>query len=368
MATTPTCLLAALSALAIGALALSGCTGPGGGADPEPGGLSSGQPGPEQSAQGDLEESPLEGYLTAIFGSSEVFTSGSAQEKEAFLTQEFERMAKTEELVAHCMAKEGFEYAPRTQNAHGALAGKAQTQVEWRPEDRDWVSRYGYGATNSPSSAEEMEEVPAPGEGARPQDPNEAYLQGLTEAEQQAYEVALYGEEPELDENGNRVYKWEEGGCWGRAEHEAEGAKPWESDEFKPLLEAVDAFYLAAAASPVYAEVDADWAACMAAAGENGFAKPSDAEKSIYELIASYFDGHRSDEGDEPDLRVGTMDDPAFARIAETEVQLALLDLDCREKTDYRRRHRTVQFALEQQFIADHREELEALRAAVEQA
>lgn len=106
----------------------------------------------------------------------------------------------------------------------------------------------------------------------------------------------------------------------------------------------------------------------MAAAGEGGFARQPDAENSIYDLIAGYFDSHRSDDGAETDERIGTMDDPEFARIAETEVQLALRDLDCREKTDYRGRHRDAQFTLEEQFIADHREELEALRANVERA
>ena len=48
--------------------------------------------------------------------------------------------------------------------------------------------------------------------------------------------------------------------------------------------------------------------------------------------------------------------------------RLALVDLGCREQTDYRQRHLKTQFDLENQFIADHSEELDALKARAGQA
>jgi hypothetical protein len=43
-------------------------------------------------------------------------------------------------------------------------------------------------------------------------------------------------------------------------------------------------------------------------------------------------------------------------------------DLGCREKTDYRQQQLKIQFAAEEQFIADHKEELDALKARAEQS
>ncbi len=56
-----------------------------------------------------------------------------------------------------------------------------------------------------------------------------------------------------------------------------------------------------------------------------------------------------------------------MAALGEEEVELALADLGCREETDYRQKAQDIQFELEEQFIADHESELEALRAAAEQ-
>ena len=49
------------------------------------------------------------------------------------------------------------------------------------------------------------------------------------------------------------------------------------------------------------------------------------------------------------------------------EVELALADLDCREETDYTDRSTDIARDAEQQFVDDHRSELEAMKAAAEQ-
>jgi hypothetical protein len=49
------------------------------------------------------------------------------------------------------------------------------------------------------------------------------------------------------------------------------------------------------------------------------------------------------------------------------EVDLALADLDCRTSTNYQALRLKAQWAAETQFVADHKKDLDALRARVEQ-
>jgi hypothetical protein len=63
----------------------------------------------------------------------------------------------------------------------------------------------------------------------------------------------------------------------------------------------------------------------------------------------------------------GEPDQAAMDALAEREVELALADLDCREETDYRDRHAAITREVEQQFIDDHKAELDAMIASVEQ-
>ena len=52
---------------------------------------------------------------------------------------------------------------------------------------------------------------------------------------------------------------------------------------------------------------------------------------------------------------------------ASEGMHVALADLECREKTGFRAAYAEIQFALEEEFIADHKAELDALKAAAEQ-
>ncbi len=102
----------------------------------------------------------------------------------------------------------------------------------------------------------------------------------------------------------------------------------------------------------------------MDAAGHPGFTAQFDAQNSIYEAQSALYEATPvDDEG----TGSGEPDQAAMDDLGEQEITLALADLDCREETDYRQRAEDIQFAVEEQFVADHRSELEALRAAAEQ-
>lgn len=332
--------------IATATLALTGCAG---GVDGGDGKLS-------------YEDSPLSKYLSGLF-SGGLSPDATPEEQQQYWN---EQQRKTEELVAQCMTEQGFEYVPNNPSIESPIPVDSGEDV-WRPDDRDWVEKYGYGAVNNPwqdQGGENPEPVPMP---TAPADPNQEYVESLTEAEQQAYYEALYGK-PQEPEPGEDVveYDWRDGGCYGYANHEVNGDNPWEQEENKPILDAIQKFYETMQNSPEFAKLDADWAACMAEAGYGGFAKQMDAQDSIYQLINKYWENAPQGDGEQnPDF--GTMKDPEYAKIADQELPLALADLTCREKTDYRQQQLRIQFAAEEQFIADHKEELDALKARAEQ-
>jgi hypothetical protein len=96
----------------------------------------------------------------------------------------------------------------------------------------------------------------------------------------------------------------------------------------------------------------------MADGGHSGFAKQADAQTSISDKLNEYYNGQTE----------YVEDDPKLDALGEEEIALAVADLDCREKTNYRDEYEKVQFALEEQFIADNKADLDALKAAAEQA
>lgn len=310
----------------VAVLALAGCTG------------TSSEPAADGS------DSPLSAYLASVWGSD----LSPEEQEERFAAQQKE----VEELVAQCMSDEGFEYLPNVQSA----TFMSSDGTEWKPDDREWVSQYGYGAVNYPGRDDQL----APED--YPEDPNQAYVSSLSESEQTAYYEALYGpgpDESEISEDGSYEYDWTAAGCQGAAQHQVQGESPFEQEEFAPILEAMNQLYTDLPSSPALADLDAQWASCMADAGHSGFVTQADAQNSIYDAINAYY---------EQQTEVIADDDPAYRAIGEKEIPLALADLDCREQTDYRAAYAKVQYEAEEQFISDHKAELDALKAAAEQA
>ncbi|WP_314425459.1 hypothetical protein [uncultured Microbacterium sp.] len=305
------------------------------------------------------EDSPLNEYLSAAYGGD---LSPEEQQK-----QFEERQLKTEELMAECMAEEGFEYTPNTQN--GGLVF-SDDDVEWEPEKKDWVEKYGYGIVNNPYNEMGQEEQ----SGEEYVDPNAEYVESLSESEQTAYYEVAYGvppEEDELAEDGSYEYNWEDAGCQGWAQHELEGEDPWQSDEFADLREKMTEVFTDAQESPELTDLNAEWAACMDDAGEPGFASPMEAQQSISDeqnalFDAAYGDGTTEVDVESPDF-VDPSESPEMAEIGEREIELALADLECRTSLSYMKKSLEIQFAIEEKFIAENKADLEAFKAAAEQ-
>lgn len=315
------------SVIAAAALVLSGCGGSG---DPSE------------------RKSPLDEYMNTLYGTDmspdELQERAEAENKER------------ENLIAACMQKEGFEYIPSENN--GAVYISNDEENPFEPDKKEWVEEYGYGVFNWPGRDD-----PIP-EGQEYEDPNQEYLESLSESEQMAYYEALNGPGPteeELNDDGSWETTAENSGCWGKAFFDNPTNNVWQDKQFEDIIERINTFYQGQSDDPGFAEVEAAWAACMAEQGES-FKAQGDAVNSIYDAQNEYWE-EVNNSGDMPEE-----DSPEMTKIQEREIELALKDLECRESTDYTNKRLDVQFKLEEQFIKENKADLDALKAAVEQA
>ncbi|GAA4198462.1 hypothetical protein GCM10022219_27920 [Microbacterium oryzae] len=328
----------------------------------------SGQQGGEQELS--WEDSPLSEYMAAAYG-----TGLSVEEQQAKADEE---TRKIEELTAECMQAEGFEYIPNVQN--GTTIFSEDDDV-WDPESREWVEQYGYGIFNDPYGND-----PQP-ESEEYVDPNQEYVESLSESEQSAYSETLYGAQPSEDEMNDPEFDWDafyetaDLGCSGEASDEVSGMDTWEelNTQFEPLLTKMDELYLKVQEAPELVELDAAWSACMAEAGFPSYSTQADPSTELGEKQSAFWDEQNA-AYEEIDWETVTEEEiaaldaqndpstkPEWKELAEQEIEVALADLECREETDYRDETMRVQFALEEQFIADNEADLEAYRAAAEQ-
>ena len=288
----------------------------------------------------DPAKSPLATYMEAIYG---------GYDEETFAAEQ----VLIEEKVAACMSDEGFEYIPVDQSQNSvSFSGD-----EWKPDSEEWVAQYGWGFVNSPGQ-EQMNQQPEENTFV---DPNQEYVTALSESEQTAYYETLYGVSPteeEIGEDGSYEYNWEQGGCYGAAQHEVQGDDPWSDEKNKPLIESMNKLYEGVQNDPRILEANAKWASCMADAGFSGLASPQAAQEQFLDELNGYYEGMT--EGVEAD-------DPKLKELGAKEIEIALADLACAKESDTRQLALKVQFELEEQFIADNKSELDALLAETEQ-
>lgn len=316
--------ISVLSLAIVSALALAGCSAADGGSGAGGGKLS-------------YEDSPLAKYTSALWG-------GMDEEKAK------KESAQIQDLVVACMKKEGFEYLPDTQS--GAM-------VDFDFEEREtekWVAANGYGMSMDSSTGEEYV------------DPNQGYLDSLSEGERTAYYEVLYGpgpsaEEMEAMEAGETSYKydWKTAGCNGSAQHEVQGeqAQAYDDPKYAGLFEKMNSLYMKATEDPAMKKLDAEWADCMADAGYSDLKTKSAAMESISNAqMALYEEAGVDAEGNSLEI-----DQAAKDELKQKEIDVALADFKCSEKSGYMQAALEVQFKLEEKFVSDNKSELDAMLA-----
>jgi len=279
-----------------------------------------------------------------------------------------------EELIAQCMNDAGFVYFPTVPQAVLFDDGTHR-----RPDDRDWVTQWGWGVVNSPLPVG-FEEWMSESQGS----PNLDYQLNLSPSELEAYNLALWGPPLEQDEDGNFIMDVAKAGCHRLAQEQVDAAgiqqlnpaSIMQSEQFGPLFDGMSELWMQLEADNAYAEVLLEWSACMADAGFPGYQRQRDArgrfQAEDFSQFRDYWGGRGyvqfADGWRNPDGPNTAAFDAAYAELINREVDIALADLDCREAVGYWDRRNQITWAAEAQFVQDHREAFRALRDAVEQA
>ncbi|WP_129587634.1 hypothetical protein [Actinomyces minihominis] len=327
------------AALAVGVLGLTACsTG---------GGAQSGNAGNTDEAVGPLDE-----YLSVLW-SGEDWSEEQAQEKQR----------QIEELIAQCMADEGFEYIPNTTSLIQPRFEDGSTEeIPW--DSLEFAEKYGYGIIDWPG----RDEVYIPDEeGPAWVDPNQEYVESLSESERQAYFETLYGAETSneiLDSSmayEPSTYNWQDHGCAGWADYEVNGDQVefnvWDDPQFEDLMDSIGQLWDDIYNSPDMAAIETEWAACMSEAGYPGFAAKDDAMTQMFDLQNElYADSSVGEEWVEPSQA-------AKDEFQEKEIALAVADWKCTDKIQYAKKRLDVDHNAQQAFLDAHRAELDAMVA-----
>lgn len=312
------------------ALLLVGCAGGGGGG------------GEETAAESATDVGPLGEFL------------GYGDEDE----QDFaDQSRRVEELVVACMAEQGFEYLPVE---YPDFADDPAFAAREDLSPAEYASEYGYGYFTAG-----MEEQ----EGPEFTDPNSELVEALGPAEQEAYYLALYGEQAEFDPEAEEEEVVEYGfggGCQGEASEEVYGGGGAQ-EELNPAYEQL---YERIQADPRLVEANAAWSECMSEAGysytsqEDVYEYLSEQQNALYEESYADLPTEAPAEDSTEEFVEPELDEGRVAELAEEEIAIAVADQSCQAAHLPPELMRDVSAEYEEAFIEENRELLEQVRDA----
>ena len=293
---------------------------------------------------------PLDEFQARIFGYA--FDEAGAADTHARYVEENNA---TELRVAECMAAQGFTYYP---NLLSVDDGAGVRSLPVADDDGpmwgtlEFAQAFGYAISLDPwGDVVDHPLMPAV------DDPNAEVIEGMSEAELEAWSTALWGEVQTGD------YDPLLAGCWGQA-----SADNWQVDyeSFEQLSDEMNQLYSAIWADPRLSDLDAEWSACMAAAGLPGYYSADDARGEISDAWVAlqpwsqpgWFDWDWEAYPDGPDYP--PLDPVAVADLNAREIALAVADFNCQRSIDFEARRRAIEIDHQQQFVDRHYAELEA--------
>lgn len=325
------------------------------------------------SDDGELAEG--ESPLAEFFG----WGGGADFDEDDFVEQE----RQIERSVQECMQQQGFEYNPRDVSDTTFFGGGS-----WPGEglsEEEYAAQYGFGM--STTFDDDMFGPPV-GDMDEYVDPNGELMEAMSDGERDAWQLALYGEQPDYDEETGMPIDPETGepsedfffggpqGCYGDAQADVYG-------DFEVMMELDDEFqelYDRIEADPRIAEISAKWSACMAEAGYS-FENQNEMYESFFEdfnelqnEVFSSFSGPGPDIDFEEleqmsDAELEALYAPPeltpeqearLAVIQEDEIKLAVANVNCDQGAlDVRM---AVSAEYELQFIEENRAMLEGAR------
>ena len=222
------------------------------------------------SSDGDVVasgSSPLE----EIFG-----FGGSASEQQARAEEQNREM---EEAIRQCMADQGFEYTPNTENFGFMVRGIEGEDLS----DREYAEQYGFGITTIGFDTEESTTIFEP-----ESDPNFERMNQMSESERLAYEKALWGDFTRFDESMseeemNEAFA-EPTGCQATAAESVFG----NFEIFETLTPAFEDMEQRFNADPRVAEFNAEFAECISGQGYQ-YGDPTEMQEEAFMLMDDVF-------------------------------------------------------------------------------
>jgi hypothetical protein len=320
--------------IAAGILLLSACGG--GTADDEStGDISPTVPSPTSSTTAPSSTAPSDGEAT-LADYLPMFGPEDPEEGEAFWRDQ-ERQAQ--EYTRECMAEEGFEYIP--------FVPGGEEFYGWEPEDEEErVKTQGFGMAWWFVEGEAlMEEEQAQWE--ENPDPNMELMEAMSDSEREAYEYALWGDQPDmeldwesaeteeemiaLDEEAQRLWEQREWvGCMelGWSQTQGGGEDLWMSfeEEFGNWWEEIEERLQA---DPRIIELESNWATCMAEAGYE-YRDMEEMHRSLEEEFERLITWPGEEEGSQPGVTMV----PDVEPIEQEDGSLIFVDAEGNEYTE----------------------------------
>lgn len=312
------------------------------------------------------EDSPFQVYWNALY------SSGEEKSEEDWIAEAEERQRQQEDLVAQCMADQGFQYNPQTVDFGRPMP------IDIGDEDQgpqygtvEYAEQWGYGVF---TWEDQWEEEPIYEDDFVDDwvDPNQDILDAMSDSEQEAWWAALYGEpdytewDPDAEWD-DWEWRWEDEGCYGWASHELDGDNSDEQERYRltedprfaDTFQGMDQIWEAAMTDPERQELDSKWSGCMADAGYT-FPDPDAAANSIYSLMEQLWEDMPEDDWEwEPD--------PALIQQFKVqEIDTAVADFRCRQKFDYENELMRIQFKLEQEYVDNNKAVFDEFMAALD--
>ena len=305
-------------------------------------------------------DGPLDEFLVQIFGISlHDATPQQLQEMHTIALQE------REQFVAACMLEKGFRYSTPAE-VRRPLPIRVAPSDEARYGTREWAAQWGFGiSTRPPLTAQRTQRQ-------RQTSPFGAFVVAgpeneadMSQAELEAWYLAMYG--VTLESMPPHMRTTNEGFPWDDVPQADLGCETrWRIDQmvapqpFRALHDDINRLDGIVLTDPRTLELDAAWASCMIDAGEGGWSNP----RQPFDVLSPLF------WQDEVPVEVLVAWDwvaqpdgppqPDRSQFRARELAVAVADWDCRDQVGYDEALRKIDFDLQQAFINQHQNELEA--------
>lgn len=303
--------------------------------------------GAQSGAKVEEASGPLWEYMAAMWD-SEDWSEDYQREQDR----------QREDLIAECMAEQGFEYTPDTANTVYYSGDEDWDGPDWGT--REFAEQYGFGVIDWPG----MQEMEEQQEGQEYIDPNADYVSTLSESEQNAFYEALSGPGPTeeelalMEEDENYMWQPEDQGCWGWAYekvNEGTAAGFYDDPEFADLIQAMNTMWDDAQSDPEMVALNTDWHACMVGAGYPDVTVRDEIHNWIYDQYNAQMEDSNGEWVE--------MTTEQREQFREFEIAVAVADWDCQKEANWEKRYKEIDTRVQQAFLDAHKDQLDAALA-----